>query len=99
MSPTQPAPYTAPLGVAWPSIANAAAPMTKAQRADLASTAEKKAFRAAYASKVKQKTHQMEMRRKPSIRRRTVKQDAEELVGIGISKMAHEDASIIREDL
>jgi len=98
-APPQTEPPTAPLGMAWPSIANATTQLTKAQRADLASAAEKEAFRATYASKVRQKTHEMELKRKPSIRRRTVKQDAEDLVGIGISNMAHEDASKIREDL
>ena len=89
----------APLGLAWPSIDAATAPMSKAQRADLASKAEKEAFRATYASKVRLKTKEMELRRKPSIRRRTVKNDAEELVAIGVSNMAHEEASTIREDL
>ena len=93
------APTAAPLGLAWPSIANAATPLTKAQRADQATVAEKDAFRATYAGKVRQKTKEMELRRKPSLRRRSAKSDAEELVAIGVSNMAHEDASIIREDL
>ena len=46
----------APLGLAWPSIDAAKAPMSKAQRADLASKAEKEAFIATYASKVRLKT-------------------------------------------
>ena len=94
-----PALNAAPLGMAWPSIAAATAPMSKAQRADLASKAEKDAFRATYASKVRQKTKEMELRRKPSIRRPTVRNDAEELVAIVVPDMAHEEASTIREDL
>ena len=37
----------------WPKIAAEAAPMTKAQRADLATKHEKDAYRTLYASKVR----------------------------------------------
>ena len=46
----------APLGLAWPSIDAATETMSKAQSADLASKAEKDAFRATYASKVRLNT-------------------------------------------
>ena len=70
--------------------------MTKAQRAVLASSAEKAAFRATYESKVRHKTRQMELNRKPRPWRRSAKDDADELVAIGVSNMAHEEASKIR---
>ena len=89
----------APLGMEWPKIAAEQAPMTKAQRADLATTQEKDAYRVLYAAKVRQKTKEMAARRLPSPRRRTVKGQPEELVAIGISNMAHEEASQIRKDL
>ena len=73
--------------------------MTKAQRADLATKQEKDAYRALYASKVRQKTKEMAARRMPSPRRRTVKGHPEELVAIGVSILAHEEASQIRKDL
>ena len=44
----------APLGMEWPKIAAEEAPMTKAQRADLATKQEKDAYRVLYAAKVRQ---------------------------------------------
>ena len=73
--------------------------MTKAQRANLATRQEKDAYRDLYASKVRQKTKGMAARRMPSLRRRTVKGHPEELAAIGVSNMAHEEASQIRKDL
>lgn len=73
--------------------------MTKAQRADLASTSEKEAFRATYASKFRERSLEMDNRKKPSPRHRVVKDDAEDLVAVGAKNMAQEEASKIRADL
>lgn len=74
--------------------------MNKVQRADLASSAEKDAFRVKYVREQgPERLQQMDNKVKPSIRRRTVKNDAEELVAIGDKKLAHEEASKIRENI
>ena len=83
----------------WPKIVAEAAPMTKAQRADLATKQETDAYRALYASKIRHNFEEMAAKRKPCPRRRTVKGHPEELVAIGFSNMAHEEASKIRKDL
>lgn len=87
--PAPPVVKKAPLGITWPSIAASSAPMTKAQRPDLASAEEKKTFQEYYALKVKQRTQKVEIRKRPSLRHRNVKDDAEELVVMGVNSMTH----------
>lgn len=94
-----PTPFAAPIGLAWPSIDASAGPMAKAQRSDLASAAEKDAFRTLYALKIRQRSIEMENRKRPSPRHRAVKDDVEELVEVGFKNMAHEEAAKIRADL
>ena len=64
-------------------MASAAVPLSKAQRADLATKAEKDAFRITYATKVGERTKFIENKRTPTIRRRAVTREVEELVGVG----------------
>lgn len=62
--------------------------MTKTQRADLASIAEKEVFRTSYAMKFRQHSQQMEIRKKPRSRHRPVKDDAEEIKSVGVKNGA-----------
>lgn len=68
-------------------------------RSDLIPAAEKEACNKSYAMKVSQRSQLMKLRNSPIPRRRTIKNDAEELISVRDKNMAYEKAFKIRADL